>query len=158
MNQSISINLSNSALLKVASLSSMDMNALKNLWQDLYHKSAPCVTNKTFLIKKLAYRLQELSYGIDPEIETEIAKHAEHYFSGSKTHKTKRALDRPLTGTRLVREYRGIEYQVSVLDEGYEYGGRKFKSLSKIATEITGSSWSGPAFFGLKQAKEAGNE
>ena len=58
-------------------------------------------------------------------------------------------------GTVLVRQYRGVEYRVTVLKEGYEYQGGKYKSLSKIAALITGAAWSGPAFFGLKQAKEA---
>ena len=55
----------------------------------------------------------------------------------------------PVTGTRLVREYYGIEHRVTVLDKGFEYNGARYKSLSQIAREITGAHWSGPAFFGL---------
>src|SRR5690606_26322553 len=60
-------------------------------------------------------------------------------------------LNRPAIGTRLVREYHGVEHHVTVTRNGFEYEGRTFRSLSQIAREITGSPWSGPLFFGLVQ-------
>jgi hypothetical protein len=56
-------------------------------------------------------------------------------------------------GTRLVRRWRDEVQQVTVLEDGYEYQGQRYRSLSKIATEITGTKWSGPVFFGLKTSK-----
>lgn len=53
-------------------------------------------------------------------------------------------------GTRLVREWQGRHYQVTVLPSGFEYEGCRYNSLTAIAREITGISWSGPRFFGLK--------
>jgi hypothetical protein len=53
-------------------------------------------------------------------------------------------------GTRLVREWRGKVYEVTVMDKGYAWEGRPYPNLSRIATEITGTKWSGPRFFGLK--------
>ena len=53
-------------------------------------------------------------------------------------------------GTRLVREWQGRHYQVTVLASGFDYDGRIYSSLTAIAREITGISWSGPRFFGLK--------
>lgn len=53
-------------------------------------------------------------------------------------------------GTRLLREWQGSTHQVTVLDSGFEYAGKKFKSLSAVARSITGTAWSGPLFFGLK--------
>ena len=58
---------------------------------------------------------------------------------------------RPKLGTRFVREWQGKLHEVSVLPEGYEYNDRTFASLSEIAREITGTRWSGPAFFGLRR-------
>ena len=61
-----------------------------------------------------------------------------------------RADDRPIDGTRLVREYRGVEHVVTVLQHGFEFGGRPYQSLSAIARHITGTRWNGWTFFGLK--------
>jgi len=54
-------------------------------------------------------------------------------------------------GTRLLREWRGQTHHVTVLEGGYEYDGNNYKSLTAITRHITGMSWSGPKFFGLKQ-------
>ena len=58
--------------------------------------------------------------------------------------------DRPITGTRLLREWQGIEYVVTVTADGFEWQGRPYKSLSAIARAITGTRWNGWVFFGLK--------
>ena len=60
---------------------------------------------------------------------------------------------RPKTGTRYVREHNGKLHEVTVLDDGFEYEGENYRSLTEIATAITGTKWSGPAFFGLKRKK-----
>jgi Protein of unknown function (DUF2924) len=52
-------------------------------------------------------------------------------------------------GTRLVREWRGRTHMVAVTEDGFEYAGKTFPSLTKIAHAITGAHWSGPRFFGL---------
>jgi hypothetical protein len=56
---------------------------------------------------------------------------------------------RPKIGTRYVREHAGKLHEVTVLEAGYEYEGTTYRSLSEIARAITGTKWSGPAFFGL---------
>ena len=53
-------------------------------------------------------------------------------------------------GTRLIREWRGRSYEVLVLDDGFSWHGRRYRSLSAIARQITGTAWSGPLFFGLR--------
>ena len=63
------------------------------------------------------------------------------------------AKDRPIAGTRLIREYQGVEHCVTVRDDGYEYQGRPYKSLSAIARAITGTRWNGRLFFGLKNRR-----
>jgi hypothetical protein len=62
------------------------------------------------------------------------------------------ANDRPISGTRLIREYQGVAHCVTVRDDDFEYQGRPYKSLSAIARAITGTPWSGPVFFGLKSS------
>ena len=56
----------------------------------------------------------------------------------------------PIAGTRLIREWQGVEHCVTVLADGYEYGGRPYKSLSALARAITGTRWNGWTFFGLR--------
>jgi hypothetical protein len=58
--------------------------------------------------------------------------------------------DRPITGTRLLREWQGVEQIVTVTADGFEWQGRPYKSLSAIARAITGTRWNGWVFFGLK--------
>ena len=58
--------------------------------------------------------------------------------------------DRPIAGTRLIRQWQGVEHCVTVLDDGFEYEGARYRSLSAIARAITGTRWNGPAFFGLR--------
>lgn len=141
-------------LARVAALPKMKLPELRQLWRDLYQEEPP-QANSGALVRRLAYRLQELAYNVDPSIEARIAEHAREMFATPGRRKKKEKYARPIVGSVLVRQYRGVEYRVTVLREGYEYQGVKYKSLSKIAALITGSAWSGPAFFGLKQAKEA---
>ena len=58
----------------------------------------------------------------------------------------------PVPGTKLVREWQGVEHTVTVLKDGYEWQGRRYKSLSGAAKAISGTKWSGPLFFGLRSA------
>ena len=60
-----------------------------------------------------------------------------------------------LAGTLLIREWQGVEHCVTVRDDGYEYQGRPYKSLSAIARAITGTKWSGPRFFGMREPNDA---
>lgn len=141
-------------LARVAALPKMSLPELKATWRDLYGEDPPRTTS-AHLVRRLAYRIQELSFGVDPAIEARIAAQAKALFSAPGRPKTKtKDYAEPMVGTRLVRSYKGIEYQVTVLADGFEYQGAKYRTLSKIATLITGANWSGPAFFGLKPRKE----
>jgi hypothetical protein len=59
----------------------------------------------------------------------------------------------PVAGTQLIREWRGVEHKVTVLVDGFEWEGRRYKSLSAVARAITGTQWNGPLFFGLRSGK-----
>ena len=63
--------------------------------------------------------------------------------------------DLPITGTRLIREYQGVEYVVTVTQSGFDWQGRPYQSLSAIARAITGTRWNGWTFFGLKNHRGA---
>lgn len=135
----------NNALLKqITALPSMTSTELRALWKELGMGDS-LHFNKPYLIKRIAYRLQELALGGE---SIAYIRRMEALVRGKA--KTK-AATRPITGTRLIREYQGEEHQVTVLEDGFEYRKQKYKSLSVIARHITGTRWSGPAFFGLKR-------
>ena len=64
----------------------------------------------------------------------------------------------PRTGTILVREWRGTTHQVTVVDDGFIWNGKTYRSLSSIARAITGTKWNGPRFFGMREAKDKVSE
>ncbi len=137
-------------LKQIAALHDLDHGKLKALWRE-YYGTEPPGYRRGFLIKALAYRIQELTYGglskeareeLDARIKGEAPK-------GKSRHGLPK--DRPVAGTRLVREWQGVEHHVTVLTDGYEYQGRKYKSLSAIARAIAGTRWNGPLFFGLRR-------
>ena len=100
---------------------------------------------------RLTFRIQELAYGgVGPVTNTRLDAIAtdEKYIDCEAARK--RIPERPVPGTRIVREWQGVEHAVTVLENGYEYLGRPFKSLSAVANAITGTCWSGPLFFGVK--------
>ena len=139
----------NSVLAQLAALPSKTTPELRQLWRDLYDREPPSY-NKPFLVKRLAYRIQELAYGgLSARAEAKLKKLVDEE-SRLKGKQPVRKGDRPIAGTRLIRECQGVEHCATVLDDGYEYQGRRYKSLSAIARAITGTRWNGPAFFGLR--------
>jgi hypothetical protein len=141
--------MSKSVLAQVAALKSMDAKALKARWRELFD-SEPPPYNRRFLESRLAYRIQELAYGgLKPETVERLAALAAQV-GGKGNRRARMAQERPITGTRLLREWRGVEHSVTVRDDGYEYQGRPYKSLSAVARLITGTRWNGWTFFGLK--------
>ena len=105
----------------------------------------------------LAYRIQELAHGgLKRDTIERLRALAKQEEKGSKgSRRTTVATNRPVTGTRLVREWKGVEHHVTVLAEGFEYLGHPYGSLSVIAREITGTRWNGWVFFGLKNQRDA---
>jgi hypothetical protein len=84
-------------------------------------------------------------------IKRELERAADRLQRGEALVSSNRPSLKP--GTRLVRQWHGRVHHVLVLDEGYEYHGRRFTSLTQIASAITGTHWSGPSFFDLKRRK-----
>jgi hypothetical protein len=141
-------------LARVAALKTLPMPALKQQWRDLFDTEPPPF-NRRFLESRLAYRIQELAYGgLKPETVERLEALAEDLES-DQAGQRRRSLTRPVIGTQLVREWQGTEHRVTVLDGGFEYQGRPFKSLSVIARAITGTRWNGWVFFGLKNRRSA---
>jgi hypothetical protein len=137
-------------LARIAALKTMPAPQLKNQWRELFETEPPPY-NRRFLESRLAYRIQELAYGgLKPETVKRLEALGEQLDGGRIDVRKRKADERPVSGTRLIREFQGIEHCVTVRDNDYEYQGRSYKSLSAIARAITNTRWNGWKFFGLK--------
>ena len=145
------MNTANPIPARLAALKTAPTADLKRQWRDLFD-SEPPPFNRRFLESRLAYRIQELTYGgLKPETVRRLERLGEELDGGDKRKRGIRMdRDRPITGTRLLREWQGVEQIVTVTKEGFEWQGRPYKSLSAIARAITGTRWNGWVFFGLK--------
>lgn len=140
-------------LAQLAALKTTPTPDLKKQWRQLF-ESEPPPYNRRFLESRLAYRIQELAYsGLKPETIRRLEALGEQLDGGNVATRKTRADERPIAGTRLIREWQGVEHTVTVLKDGYEWQGRPYKSLSAIARTIAGSRWNGWVFFGLKNMK-----
>ena len=138
---------------RLAALKTTETPDLKQQWRELFGAEPPPY-NRRFLESRLAYRIQELAYGgLKPETLARLEKLGEQFDGGKVAVRRIRGDDRPITGTRLIREFQGVEHTVTVLQDGYEYQGRPYQSLSAIARAITGTRWNGWVFFGLKNKR-----
>jgi hypothetical protein len=118
-------------------------------------RSGAVFTRRELLIRAIAYRMQEVVLGgLRPEQQRQLRQIAEELKEGGQATIRLRPQLKP--GTRLIREWRGRTYEVVVLDDGFSWQGTQCSSLSAIARKITGTAWSGPLFFGLKQNRSAG--
>ncbi|MGO1069682.1 DUF2924 domain-containing protein [Lysobacter sp. CA199] len=137
---------------QVAALPSLPWIELKTRW--LKHFGAPPgVNNRRYVIRRLADRLQEDAYRASghPLVEDNAKRVARLLETGKITRRANAPA--PTPGAVLTRLYEGRLHRVTVLaDGGFDYEGRRFGSLSKIARDITGTRWSGPAFFGLRSS------
>jgi len=137
---------------RLAALQTTPTLELKAQWRELFD-SEPPPFNRRYLESRLAYRIQELAYGgLKPETVRRLERLGEELDGGDKAKRTIRAnRDRLITGTRLIREWQGVEQIVTVTADGFDWQGRPYKSLSAIARAITGTRWNGLVFFGLKR-------
>lgn len=113
-------------------------------WTELYGAAPPPRTSRSLMIRAVAYKLQERAFGaLKPEIRRALLEYTP---SAAKT----RQAPRLSPGTVLLREWQGVTHQVTILEEGVLYQGKRYRSTSAVARTITGGRWSGPRFFGLK--------
>jgi hypothetical protein len=132
----------------LSALTSLDRAALIALWQKLYGALPPAKTSQQLLFQAVAYRLQEQAAG---EIKPATRRYLEQVAKGDEGRQKAVAPASAKPGTRLLREWHGITYETTVLDQGVLFQGKQYRSLSEVARAITGVRWSGPLFFGLKK-------
>jgi hypothetical protein len=135
---------------RLAALKTATTPDLRQQWRDLFATEPPPF-NRRYLESRLAYRIQELAYGgLKPETIRRLERLGEDLDGGDRKKSRIRADSMPITGTRLLREWQGAEYVVTVTADGFDWQGRPYRSLSAIARAITGTRWNGWVFFGLK--------
>lgn len=142
---------------QLAALSTMSPAALRAAWRDAYRTPPPDITPE-LMARAVAARLQERRHGgLPTSVAREIARLT------TRLRKTDDVVGlhdlRLKPGTRLVRGWRGKTINVLVTAEGFEFEGRQYNALTRIAHEVTGVHWSGPRFFGLAgRAKALANK
>ena len=145
--------MTDTVLAQLAALKTAPVADLKQKWRALFDREPPPY-NRRFLESRLAYRIQELAYGGLSQETIERLDAIADELEGKRPHRQLALANRPIAGTRLIREWNGVEHCVTVRHADFEYLGRPFKSLSAIAKQITGTQWNGLVFFGLKNTRK----
>ena len=142
---------------RLQALEQMDHAALRAEWQRLYRGHPPKRVTRDLLMLAVAWKIQEQAYGgLGAATRRRVADLAKTLERDGDVTRNRVARVRP--GAKLVREWRGEIHTVIVREDGFEWKGRHWRSLSVIAREITGGHWSGPRFFGLKEKARANTE
>ena len=130
---------------ELTALESMPLAELRSAWSRQVGATPPKVSAGLLRVA-LAHHLQSKAMG---GVTKAIERKLQEITKG-------RAAVRVLPGTRFVREWRGKAHVVTMTEDGcYRWQDRDWPSLSIIARSITGTQWSGPAFFGMKTNKRA---
>lgn len=139
---------------EIARLEQLTLDALREEWRRLYQVPPPRRLSRDILSRGISYKLQENAFG-------GLSKGIRRSLQPSGTSAISAAAEPPAQpifkpGTRLVREWHGVTHTVIILADGVEWRGKKYRSLSVVAREITGAHWSGPRFFGLTTERSDG--
>ena len=133
---------------KLAALELLTMEELKPQWRK-YFDTDPVRFQREYMVRRIAYQIQAKAYGGLPKtITNKLARMAED------APQITRPQVQVMPGTRLMREYKGERIYVEVLEEGFACRGKRYKSLTAIATELMGCRTSGPKFFGLQRGAD----
>jgi len=151
-------------LTQIMELKEKTLDELKAKYEELFPGQQAPSNNKVFLWRKIAYRIQELEHGsASTENQSKIQELIQQYDpinnktlrpdntieNQSKKSKLIRDKRLPIPGTVIIKDYKGIKVEVKVLESGFEYNNKTYKSLTAIAKEITGAHWNGYLFFKL---------
>jgi len=137
---------------EIAALNDLTTTSLRQRWAELFCLEPATRISRDLLIRAIAWGVQEKAHGgLSKAAQRQLARHAEEIRSSGSLSMA--AVSKYKPGTKLIREWQGKVHEVIVLDEGYVWAGKKYRSLSEIARGITGTRWSGPRFFGTETPK-----
>jgi hypothetical protein len=145
---------------KVEFLERLSRAELRVLWEREFTEKPPPSLGRDILALGLAYARQERRQGglgrrVAKELDRLLARVLREEMAGI-SEPLIRSL--PRTGTILVRQWHGATHHVTVLEDGFLWNGKKYRSLTSIATAITGTKWNGPRFFGMREVRKKGTE
>jgi hypothetical protein len=138
---------------EIARLRDLDLPGLRAQWRTMFRRTAPDHLPRHLLFRVLAYRLQTERFGdLDKDTQRFLDRVASVAQAGGEIktmdrHPSRNGLQ---PGTILNREWNGVLHRVMVLDKGFAWNGTTYRSLTEVAFAITGTRWSGPRFFGLR--------
>jgi hypothetical protein len=125
---------------EVAALERLNLHQLRDKWRERFG-APPKIRSPDMLRLLLAWRIQAIVLGgLDRETRKALARAGRVVAEGRDLG----------IGTTFRRSWNGEDQVVTVVEDGFEWKGRRFKSLSAAATAIAGSRWNGPRFFGLR--------
>ncbi len=131
---------------QIARIAAMSIGELRATWREVFGSEPPLAFSKDLLARALAYRLQEQAYGGLSAATTRLLRSLAK--PGAEPPR------RVKVGSVIVREHKGVLHEVMVVPGGFCWRGETYDSLSTIARKITGVSWNGPRFFGLRARKD----
>jgi len=134
---------------EIAGLVDRSTQELRRAWLTLYHAGPPLGLSRDLMIRGLADKLQQRARGGPRRaLQGRLRVLAKEFEKGALSFDPGRVLK---AGATLVRQWRGRAHTVLVCEDGFEYEGRRYRSLTVIAERITGAHWSGPRFFGVNK-------
>ena len=146
-------------LVQIMTLKNQPLETLKTRYSELFPGDAPPSNNKVFIWRKIAYRLQEIEYGgLSADTQGRISELIERYdpvnnkrLRPQSSPVQEQAVGRdtrlPIPGAIIRKEYKGQVLEVKVLEKGFEYLGKTYRTLSAVAKAVTGDHWNGYLFF-----------
>src|SRR6266576_731416 len=136
---------------EIGRLPALSLLELRNRWKTLFGHSAPKSLRRSFLARAVAYQMQVEAYG---GLSVATKRRLREIVNAVRNGDASAALgsNRIKAGTQMIRQWQNTTHKVTALNEGFEWDGRTYKSLSAVANAITGTNWNGFAFFGIKRA------
>ena len=136
---------------QIAELVDRSTPELRLAWRQLHHTGPPLGLSRDLIIRGLAEKLQQRAHGGPSRpLQRRLRMLAGEFEKGAGSFDPGGV---PKTGTSLVRRWRGHTHTVFVCEDGFEYDGQRYRSLTVIAERITGAHWSGPRFFGINKRR-----
>jgi hypothetical protein len=147
---------------EIAALGALDLHSLWVRWRKLFRSQAPPHLSKALLLRIIAYRIQAKAIGdLDRDTLRFLDRlKPQRVTSGKGPAQVPAVPAVPAPrgvkpGTIFVREHEGVVHQVMTMEKGFAWNGTSYRSLSEIARAITGTRWSGPRFFGLREGRRS---
>ncbi|MCR6733409.1 MAG: DUF2924 domain-containing protein [Afipia sp.] len=139
---------------EIQRLPEFDIAELRRRWKSLYGRPAPPSFRRNLLISGLAYKIRINAYGdLSPAMKRRLRDIAQAIRNGTANAVIGTPILKP--GTQLIRRWKGETLSVTVLEGGFAWEGRTYRSLSATAKAITGTSWNGHKFFGIRPANQS---